>query len=148
MDDSKAPETSLDMLNKLPTGTHLCHFYQDTAEFVEASISFLKARKDGAHKFLWIFPDDVDKDFLWSEVTKLWSGVSESNLHPEIELISSNDWYLDNENISLEHLSNKWKNKIDDMHKEGFKELCVLSSFPSIPSGFYHSSYLLGETLC
>lgn len=148
MDDTTAPDTSLDMLNRLPARTHLCHFYQDTAEFLEASISFLKARKDGTRKFLWIFPEDMDKDFLLSEIEALWDGASISTLPPEIELISSNDWYLDNEHISLESLCDKWKSKIDAMYNSGFKEICVLSSFPSITSGFYHSSYLLGETLC
>lgn len=124
---------------RLTPGVHLSHFYQDAFEFIEGTLFLIAAEKNETLKYLWIYPDEFDPDFLYRKVYE--AGVSIST----VNLVSVSEWFVQEGNnpnfndpiAAGEFIKAKFKSELDAAAKDGYDGICAFVSFPEISSDLF-----------
>ncbi len=117
---------------RLTPGVHLSHFYQDAHEFIEGTLFLISAEKSESLKYLWIYPDEFDLNFLYKKIYDAGISISTINLTPVSEWFHSeeksskfDDFISKSETIRL-----KFNAQLSEASREGYNGICVLISIP------------------
>lgn len=122
--------TTLNALNYLPWGTHICHFYQNEQELVDAVLPYLQAGLKNNERCLWICSEPLTSEVATDlfETTQQLAGFLETK---QVEIIPYYEWYLTSDNkLDIPAIIRQWNIEISHALKAGYKGLRVAGSLP------------------
>ncbi|HMF70413.1 MAG TPA: MEDS domain-containing protein, partial [Flavitalea sp.] len=108
-------ESGIDILGKIPWGTHFCNFYETKPDLLDILVPYFKTGLESKEFCLWVVstPGLITvqdaKDALEQVVPDLQWQLSNGN----IEILNETDWYLKNKLFNLEKVINSWHVKLN-----------------------------------
>ncbi len=86
-------ETGLDILGKVPWGTHFCQFYKNKEDLIEILVPYFKAGLKNNEFCMWITSNPLKakeaKNSLWKELEDLDDYIEKG----QIEILDASQWY-------------------------------------------------------
>jgi DNA-binding CsgD family transcriptional regulator len=137
-------ETGFSLHPKVPWGAHLCVFYEDKADLIEASVAWLDAGMRSGEKCLWIVSDPLGVDEAAKAKARLLNRAGGSN--SQIEIIDGSEWYLGS-NADSGQIIRAWRNKSKSALVEGFSGLRAIGNTFWSRSHRWHAFYQYEQEL-
>ena len=124
--------TGIDILGKVPWGTHLGLFYETEQDFLDIVVPYLRAGLENKEFCLWILPPPMAQqealEALKRGVPDLDQHLSEGN----IELVSDYQWYMPEGSFEIVALFERFHKKLREAISKGNVGLRVNGSAASL----------------
>src|SRR6267154_3462573 len=103
-------ESGIDVLGKIPWGSHFCNFYETKQDLLDMLVPYFKAGLESNEFCLWVVTSsglmtvEDAKKALRQAVPDFERHFSDKN----IEIVNEADWYLEDNEFNLEKVINAW----------------------------------------
>ncbi len=122
---------TLNALNDLPWGTHICHFYEDKQELADVVLPYLQAGLRNNERCLWICSKPLTSKVavdLFRATLPQYAGLLETK---QIEIVPYHEWYLTRDRkFDIPTVIRQWDTEISGTLKAGYKGLRVAGNLP------------------
>src|SRR5882724_169727 len=115
-------ESGIDVLGKIPWGSHFCNFYDTKQDLLDILVPYFKAGLESKEFCLWIVSNsglitvDEAKEALQRSVPDFERHFSDKN----IEILNETDWYIEDNMFNLEKVINGWHVKLNQALALGY----------------------------
>lgn len=110
-------------VKQIPLGMHLCVFYQNQMELVEALIPYYQEGINQNELCLWIAAEPLDPDSTYELFLKRWPKSSEYIKNGHLQIISCQDWYLNENKFNNEKVNQLLFEKLNFALNSGYRGL-------------------------
>jgi hypothetical protein len=89
-------ESGIDILGKIPWGSHFCHFYDTKQDLLDFLVPFFKAGLENNEFCLWVIsmPELITEEEAKKALRQSIPDVDQYFAEKKIEIINSHEWYL------------------------------------------------------
>ena len=125
-------QTGIDILGKIPWGTHLCLFYETKQDFLDIMVPYFRAGLENQEFCLWILPSPMAQQ---EAVEALKRGVSDFDRHlleGNIELVADYQWYMPGGSFDFAAVVERFDKKLREAISKGYVGLRVNGSGASL----------------
>jgi PAS domain S-box-containing protein len=115
-------ESGIDVLGKIPWGSHFCNFYDTKEDLLDILVSYLKAGLENNEYCLWIIsvPGLITTEEAKQALGKVVPGLDKYLLQKKIEILDSVEWYLEGNNFNAEKARQSLRSKLDKALSLGY----------------------------
>src|SRR5579872_2581068 len=119
---SKPRKSGIDVLGDIPWGSHFCFFYETKQDLLEVLVPYFKAGLESNELNLWIVSNPYlpTREEAVAALEQAIPDVRSLLENGRLEIFSESDWYLRENNFSLEKLLNAWNEKIESALARGY----------------------------
>ena len=111
-------------------GTHLCQFYRNKADLLEALVPFFTAGLEANERCLWITSEPLNPAEAIAALAQAVPDLAERMRRGQIDILDYRDWYLRPQGLSADDVLNGW-----------------LADEAAALAGGYHGLRLSGDTV-
>ncbi len=123
-------DTGLAALVKLPLGTHICHFYRNEQELLDAVIPYLRAGLLNNERCIWICAEP----FNANAAARLVENSPDFNRFlktKQIEILDYHEWYsITGQNIEVSSTLGRCRMEMSATLRAGYKGLRLTGNLP------------------
>jgi DNA-binding CsgD family transcriptional regulator len=123
--DPNLRRTGIPPLGPLPWGSHICMFYESRQDLIDAHCDYFGAGLADNERCLWALSEPLDRDRAIAGMTKEIAGFDGYLATGAIELIPGDQWYLQDEKVDPQRITDAWLAKMDEALAQGFAGLRV-----------------------
>jgi DNA-binding CsgD family transcriptional regulator len=118
--DEKLRPTGIEATGLVPWGAHMCLFYDNQAELIQALVAYFKAGLENNEYCLWILQPSITRQ---DAVEALRRSVPNFDRHfskGSIELVSQDQWYRESGTFELAALIEGFREKLGAAISKGY----------------------------
>jgi signal transduction histidine kinase len=118
-----APElrnTGIDVVGRIPWGTHFFHFYETKEDLLYTLIPYFKAGLEDAELCVWVVSEPLTESDAWSALRREVPEIDRYVSHRSIEIFDSREWYLKGGTFDLRRATTSWNEKLDQALTKGY----------------------------
>ncbi len=105
-------KTGVDAIGDMPWGTHLCLFYETTADLLETTVAYCKAGLEGREFCLWVIAESVSVEDAKRALQRAVPDLERFLADQSIEIVAARDWYLLDGTFNLHRVIAGWNEKL------------------------------------
>jgi transcriptional regulator with GAF, ATPase, and Fis domain len=120
-------DSGIDVVGRLPWGTHFCHFYDTKEDLLETLVPYFKAGLKRREFCFWVV-SDVTKQEAIDALKRTTPDLERHFADRSMEIVSERDWYLDGGNQNLDRILRGWNEKLSDALSRGYDGMRVTGS--------------------
>ena len=120
-------DSGIDVVGRLPWGTHFCHFYDTKQDLLETLVPYFKAGLKRREFCFWVV-SDVTKQEAIDALKRTTPDLERHFADRSMEIVSERDWYLDGGNQNLDRILRGWNEKLSDALNRGYDGMRVTGS--------------------
>ncbi|HLN45998.1 MAG TPA: MEDS domain-containing protein [Candidatus Sulfotelmatobacter sp.] len=121
--DNASRDFGLELVGKIPWGTHLCQFYQTKQDLIDILVPYFKAGLENNEFCMWVTAEPLEIKEAVLAMEKVLPDFSNYLKKGQIEIISYKDWYLKGGTFDCNRVLNDWVTKLEKALKNGFDGL-------------------------
>jgi signal transduction histidine kinase len=130
--------TGIDVIGKIPWGTHFCHFYQTKEDLLSIQVPFFKTGLKNNEYCIWITSEQTT---IEDAINALKEEVPDLDTYYErgsIEILSHHDWYLINGQFELDNVIQSILDRLRIALDRGFEGLRLNGDEAWMNRGSWH----------
>ncbi len=116
-------ETGIEILGKVPWGTHLCQFYKTKEDLLDILIPYFKTGLQNNEFCMWITSEPLHADEAKKVLQKKLDNFDDYLKKGQIEILESTEWYTKSGTFNAEKVLSGWIKKEAEARKNGFDGL-------------------------
>jgi PAS domain S-box-containing protein len=116
--DSK--KTGIGALTRLPWGTHLCHFYETTADLLDTVVPYFKAGLESGEYCLWVIAQPLTEEDAATALRQVVPDIDGYVAGGAIEILTYDRWYFRGGALRLRRVLDEWLEKLDRALTRGY----------------------------
>lgn len=147
-----APETKrpIDLVD-IPSGSHLCLFYETNRDLLDILAPFFKAGLENNEFCLWVLPEPETVEEARTELRRHLPELDRYLTAGALEIFPSKDWYLDKGEWDFKHVITRMNQMLEQALARGYVGLRGNGSSAwlqrELPNGFQHYEAALDEAV-
>ncbi len=123
---SQKRHSGFTLLEKLSSGSHLCHFYADARELSDAIIPYLQKELLNDEKCIWICSNPIDEEAAVELLKSKVPGLSCLFSTKQMQIMNFDEFYLDPQGeFNIGSALSKWCREVELSMESGFAGLRV-----------------------
>ncbi len=123
--NSKKRKTGIEVLGKVPWGTHFCLFYENKDDLLDILIPYFKAGLENNEYCMWIISEPLTKKEAEAAAEKGISNFKKYVKKKQIEIIPYDEWYLKDNVFDLQRVLNDWVEELNYALDRGYDGIRV-----------------------
>ena len=118
-------ETGIDIVGKVPWGTHFCLFYKTSDELLDILVPYFKAGLDNNEYCLWVTSEPLARVAAEEAIREAVPDFNRLPKSGQIEIVPHDEWYLKDGVFNLQRVLDGWIEKLEAALAEGYSGLRV-----------------------
>ncbi|OLS13666.1 MAG: putative signal transduction histidine kinase [Promethearchaeota archaeon CR_4] len=119
----KMRETGIDILGKVPWGTHFCQFYQTQEELLDILVPYFFQGIISNEYCMWITSEPLSKDQAIEALRRKMPDLGECIAKGQIEVLDFAQWYTVEGKFEADRVVNGWMERETQALKNGYDGL-------------------------
>jgi two-component system, LuxR family, sensor kinase FixL len=107
-------------IGDVPWGAHLCMFYRDPLELLDAVTPFIAAGLEDGEYCMWITAPPVSDEEAVHALKDILPATQDYLEHGQLEIVPYNAWYLRGEEFDHQQVIERWVSRADHAQRMGF----------------------------
>lgn len=116
-------ELGIDIIDRVPWGTHLCLFYQSKEELIDVMVPYFKVGLENNEFCMWVASEPVQAEAAKSALRSVIEDLDDYIEKGQIEILDHNQWYTKSGRFEADEVLQGWIEKEDHALKKGFDGL-------------------------
>jgi PAS domain S-box-containing protein len=112
--------SGIDILDDIPSNSHICLFYETAEDLVDILVPYFKAGLENNEFCMWVTSEPLSQKKAENALKKALPDLEHYYQTGQIEIIPHSQWYLHNGKFSLEQIFSRGRYKLDQALKAGF----------------------------
>jgi PAS domain S-box-containing protein len=140
---SKPRKSGIDVLGDIPWGSHFCVFYETERDLLDVLVPFFKAGLESNEFNLWVIsnPYLATREEAVAALEQAIPDVRSLLKNGCLEILSETDWYVGENDFSLERLLNAWNEKIAGALAHGFDGIRASGDLSWLEQKYWNDFY-------
>jgi len=113
-------DMGIDLLGKMPWGTHICLFYETKKDLIEVLVPYLKAGLQNNEFCMWITCETFNQQEAESAMKKAVPNFDQYLEKGQIEILAQSSWYFDEGRFDVQRVLNQWVGKLNKALTNGY----------------------------
>jgi len=118
-------DMGIDLLGKMPWGTHLCLFYETKDDLIDILVPYFKAGLQNNEFCMWITCDPLSEQQAKRAMEEAVPNFDEHLDKGQIEILAHTDWYLEQGVFDALRVFEQWMDKLDEALTNGYAGIRV-----------------------
>lgn len=118
-------DMGIDLLGKMPWGTHICLFYQTKEDLIEVLVPYFKAGLQNNEFCTWITCDPLNGQQAERAMKKAVPRFGQYLEKGQIEILAHGDWYLQEGKFAVVRVLKAWADKLNQALTNGYAGMRV-----------------------
>ena len=118
-------DMGIDLLGKMPWGTHLCLFYETKDDLIDILVPYFKAGLQNNEFCMWITCDPLSEQQAKRTMEEAVPNFDEHLDKGQIEILAHTDWYLEQGVFDALRVFEQWMDKLDEALTNGYAGIRV-----------------------
>ncbi len=123
--ESKNEKSGIEVISKVPWGTHLCLFYENKDDLLDILIPYFKEGLENNEYCMWVTSEPLNNQEAVTAAMKAIPNFEKYTKKNQIEIIPHDLWYLKDNVFDFQRVLNDWIEKLDNALKNGFNGLRI-----------------------
>jgi len=119
----KLRKTGIDVVGRVPWGTHFCQFYQTREDLMEILVPYFIAGLENNELCMWVTSSLLSERDALEALRKAFPETSRCLDRGRIEIVSSIDWYLEKGIFDSGKVLQDWTGRLETAIRLGFEGL-------------------------
>jgi signal transduction histidine kinase len=115
--------TGIEVIGKIPWGTHFCHFYQTKEDLLSVQVPFFKTGLENNEYCIWVTSEQTTVENANDALKKVVPDLDRYYERESIEILSHRDWYLINGRFELDNVIQSMLDRLRIALERGFEGL-------------------------
>ena len=116
-------ESGIDLLGRIPWGTHVCQFYESRQDLIDILIPYFKAGLENNEFCLWITSTPLDVGEAERALSEAVTDLEERKRRGQIEFLRHDRWYVKSGRLNPDSVLRRWTEKEATALARGFEGL-------------------------
>lgn len=121
--DPRLSKTGIGVVDTLPWGTHLCHFYESKQDLLDVLVPYFRTGLENNELCVWVTAAPLDKPEAREAMKQLVPQFDGYVERGQMEIIPHTDWYLQDGSFSQQRVVDTAGNRIATMANKGYSGL-------------------------
>ena len=104
--------SGIEVVGDMPWGTHVCLFYETTADLLDTLVSYCKAGLESQEFCLWVVAEPITEQAARHALKQAVPDLERHLAEHSIEIISAGDWYLQGGTFDLQRVISGWNERL------------------------------------
>jgi len=144
-------DMGIDLLGKMPWGTHICLFYETKKDLIEVLVPYLKAGLQNNEFCMWITYDPLNQQEAESAMKKAMPRFDEYLEKGQIEVLAYSNWYLDKGRFDMQRVLDRGLEKLNKALANGYAGMRIAGDTAWLQEGtwrdFVEYEHLVNESI-
>jgi PAS domain S-box-containing protein len=115
--------TGIEVIGKIPWGTHFCHFYQTEEDLLSMQVPFFQTGLENNEYCIWVTSEQTTVENANDALKKVVPDLDKYYERKSIEILSHHDWYLINGQFELNNVIQSMLGRLQIALENGFAGL-------------------------
>ncbi len=116
-------DSGIDIIGKIPWGTHFCQFYETRDDLKDILISYFKAGLESNEYCMWITSEPFNVEDTMEAMRNAMNNFDYYLNKGQIEIVPHTKWYLLKDISDYQKVLNGWVEKLEHALKKGYSGL-------------------------
>jgi PAS domain S-box-containing protein len=116
-------DSGIDVIGRVPWGTHFCQFYQTKQDLIDILVPYFKAGLESNEFCMWITSEPLVVAEAKKAITKAIPGFKQYLNKGQIEIIPHEEWYLLGGTFDDDRVLQGWVDKLEQALAKGYSGL-------------------------
>jgi signal transduction histidine kinase len=118
-------DTGLNILGRVPWGTHFCNFFKTKEDLLEILVPYFKAGLENKEFCLWVTSEPVSVEDALEHLHKRIPSFNQYNTSKAIEVLPHAEWYLKDGTFDAQRIIDGWHEKLAGALARGYEGMRV-----------------------
>jgi len=118
-------KVGIDILGGVSWGTHFCLFYKTIEDLFDILVPYIKAGLESNEFCMWVTSEPLNKEKVKDALRETIPDFDRYAQAGQVEIISYDQWYLEDGVFNLQRVIDAWVGKIDQAITAGFDGIRV-----------------------
>ena len=115
--------TGISVVGDVPWGTHFFMFHETPEDLLDVLTPFFQAGLESNELCLWIISEPFDIESARDSLAAAISGFDRHLDRGNIQILSGREWYMSDDELDLDRVTQNWKNKMSYAVSNGYAGL-------------------------
>jgi PAS domain S-box-containing protein/putative nucleotidyltransferase with HDIG domain len=115
--------TGIDVIGKVPWGTHLCQFYQTKEDLIDILVPYFKVGLNSNELCVWLTSEPLTVERARASLTGAVRKLNDYIKKGQIEIVNASEWYAKSGKFNSEEVLRRWIEKEKLALQKGFDGL-------------------------
>ncbi|HUL39367.1 MAG TPA: MEDS domain-containing protein [Methanomassiliicoccales archaeon] len=116
-------DSGIEVVGKVPWGTHFCQFYQGQPDLVDLLVPYFAAGLKNNEFCMWVTSEPLKAAEAKAALERALPDVDEYIRGGQLEILDYADWYLRSGRFDSKEILQGWVEKLGNARKKGFEGL-------------------------
>jgi signal transduction histidine kinase len=116
-------DSGIDVVGKVPWGTHFCQFYQGEKDLVDLLVPYFVAGLKNNEFCMWVTSEPLKAEEAMAVLKDALPNAERYIENGQLEILDYNEWYLSSGRFDSKEVLKGWVEKLNDARKRGFDGL-------------------------
>lgn len=144
-------DMGIDLLGKMPWGTHIFMFYETKKDLIEVLVPYFKAGLQNNEFCMWITCDPLNRQEVENAMKKAVPNFDEYLEKGQIEVLAHSIWYLYDEPFDTQRTVDRWVEKLNKALTNGYAGMRIAGDTAWLQEGtwrdFKEYEHLINESI-
>ena len=126
--DTTLRNLGIDIISKVPWGTHLCQFYQTKEDCIDILVPYFKAGLENNEFCMWITSEPLKSEDAKKALNKVVKDLDSYIKKGQLEILDASQWYTRSGRFDSDEVLQGWIEKENQAIKNGFDGLRLTGS--------------------
>ncbi len=118
-------DMGIDLLGKMPWGTHICLFYETKEDLIEVLVPYFKAGLQNNEFCIWVTCEPLDVEEIEKAMKKAVPRFDLYLKKGQMEIVAHSDWYLEEGTFDMARVLEQWIEKLNKALTNGYAGIRV-----------------------
>lgn len=144
-------DMGIDVLGKMPWGTHIFMFYETKKDLIEVLVSYFKAGLQNNEFCMWITNEPLNRQEAERAMKKVMPNFDQYLEKGQIEVLAHSIWYLDEDPFNTQRALDRWVEKLNKALTNGYAGMRIAGDTTWLHEGtwqdFMEYEHLINESI-
>jgi len=116
-------ESGIEMMGRVPWGTHFCQFYQTRDDLLDTIVPYFKAGLESNEFCMWVTSWPLDVSQAREALRERLGDLDQYIQKGQLEIVSYSDWYVKDGVFESNRVLRGWVDKLNDALARGYDGL-------------------------
>ncbi len=121
-------DMGIDLLGKMPWGTHICMFYETKEDLIEVLVPYFKAGLQNNEFCIWVTCEPLDVEEIEKAMKKTVPRFDQYMKKRQMEIVAHSDWYLEEGTFDMTRVLKQWIDKLNKALTNGYAGIRVMGN--------------------
>mgnify|MGYP000894017674 FL=1 len=115
--------SGIDIIGKIPWGTHFCQFYKTKEDLIDVLVPYFKSGLKNNEFCMWVTSEPLSAEEAKRSLGREIPNLDDYLEKGQIEIISYTEWYVIEGDFDSDRVLNGWVSKLNQALKDGYEGL-------------------------